>query len=239
VVPSALRTLSVVTLLSAVSGSVVLLDGGSDHSTADAATTAAPAADKTETANIALADLMASRVPTQRAEEDNLRAGQVALATDRRQAAQKAAAEAKRKAEQKAKAKAAAEAARKARAKAEKAAAAARHQRATHAAASRSFSGDPRSIARALLSSHGWSSSQFSCLNSLWERESGWNYRAYNASSGAYGIPQALPGSKMGSVASDWRTNPATQIKWGLNYIADRYSSPCGAWAHSESSGWY
>jgi hypothetical protein len=98
---------------------------------------------------------------------------------------------------------------------------------------------DPKSIARALLSSFGWDESQFGCLDSLWERESHWNPSAENSSSGAYGIPQSLPGSKMASVAADWRTNPVTQIKWGLGYIQDRYGSPCGAWGHSESNGWY
>jgi hypothetical protein len=98
---------------------------------------------------------------------------------------------------------------------------------------------DPRVIARALLSSYGWSDSQFGCLDSLWERESHWNPFAENSSSGAYGIPQSLPGSKMASVAPDWRTNPVTQIKWGLGYIEDRYGSPCGAWGHSQSHGWY
>ena len=99
--------------------------------------------------------------------------------------------------------------------------------------------GDPRDIARALLPQFGFSSDQFGCLDSLWTRESGWNPHAENASSGAYGIPQSLPGSKMASVASDWATNPATQIKWGLGYIRDVYGSPCGAWGHSESYGWY
>ena len=80
---------------------------------------------------------------------------------------------------------------------------------------------------------------QFGCLVSLWDRESGWNVYAQNPSSGAYGIPQALPGSKMGTAGSDWQTNAATQIAWGLGYIADRYGSPCGAWSHSESAGWY
>ena len=70
-------------------------------------------------------------------------------------------------------------------------------------------------------------------------RESRWDYRAMNPSSGAYGIPQSLPGSKMASAGSDWRTNPVTQIRWGLGYIAVRYGTPCGAWAHSESVGWY
>jgi hypothetical protein len=98
---------------------------------------------------------------------------------------------------------------------------------------------DPRVIARALLSTYGWSQDQFGCLDSLWERESHWNPFAENSSSGAYGIPQSLPGSKMASVAPDWRTNPVTQIKWGLGYIEDRYGSPCGAWGHSQGHGWY
>jgi hypothetical protein len=98
---------------------------------------------------------------------------------------------------------------------------------------------DPRSVARLMLADHGWGASQFSCLNSLWNKESRWNYRAQNPSSGAYGIPQALPGTKMASAGSDWRTNPVTQIEWGLDYIADRYGTPCAAWGHSQSVGWY
>jgi hypothetical protein len=82
-------------------------------------------------------------------------------------------------------------------------------------------------------------SGQFSCLDSLWQRESGWSVSASNASSGAYGIPQALPGSKMASVGQDWQTSAETQIKWGLQYIDSTYGSPCGAWSHEESSGWY
>ena len=96
-----------------------------------------------------------------------------------------------------------------------------------------------QAIARSLMGSYGWGDGEFSCLHSLWNRESGWNYQAQNASSGAYGIPQALPGSKMSSVADDWATNPATQITWGLGYIQGRYGTPCSAWAHSESVGWY
>ncbi len=99
--------------------------------------------------------------------------------------------------------------------------------------------GDPRDIAQALMPKFGFSSDQFSCLDSLWTRESGWNPAAENASSGAFGIPQALPGSKMASAGADWSTNPATQIEWGLGYIRDVYGSPCGAWGHSESYGWY
>ncbi|BCJ42903.1 hypothetical protein GCM10010168_03570 [Actinoplanes ianthinogenes] len=91
----------------------------------------------------------------------------------------------------------------------------------------------------ALMLDAGFKISQFPCLEKLWDRESGWNYKATNSGSGAYGIPQALPGSKMASVADDWKTNPATQIKWGLGYIEGRYDTPCGAWNHSESVGWY
>ncbi len=98
---------------------------------------------------------------------------------------------------------------------------------------------DPRDIARALLAEYGWGVDQFGCLDSLWDRESHWNPFAENSSSGAYGIPQSLPGSKMATVAADWRTNPVTQIRWGLGYIADRYGSPCGAWGHSQGHGWY
>jgi hypothetical protein len=85
----------------------------------------------------------------------------------------------------------------------------------------------------------GWDIAQFPCLNKLWTKESGWNHKAYNSGSGAYGIPQALPGSKMVSAGSDWKTNPATQIEWGLSYIKGRYGSPCEAWAHSLDVGWY
>ncbi|MCU1443087.1 MAG: hypothetical protein JWQ59_1237 [Cryobacterium sp.] len=97
-----------------------------------------------------------------------------------------------------------------------------------------------QAIARDMMASqYGWGSDQFGCLVPLWDRESGWNVNAYNASSGATGIPQALPGNKMASAGADWQTNPATQIAWGLGYIADRYGTPCAAWDHSESVGWY
>ena len=96
-----------------------------------------------------------------------------------------------------------------------------------------------KAVARSMMAGHGWGDSEFSCLENLWTRESSWNYQAENASSGAYGIPQALPGTKMSEVADDWATNPTTQITWGLNYISGRYGTPCSAWAHSESVGWY
>lgn len=99
--------------------------------------------------------------------------------------------------------------------------------------------GDAQSIAYGMLGGYGWGDDQFGCLVELWNKESGWNSQAYNASSGAYGIPQALPGSKMASAGADWETNAATQISWGLGYIAGRYGSPCGAWQHSQAVGWY
>lgn len=100
-------------------------------------------------------------------------------------------------------------------------------------------SGNPQQVALTMLGSFGWSSSQFSCLVSLWNRESGWNVYASNPSSGAYGIAQALPGSKMASAGTDWETSAATQIRWGLGYIQSVYGSPCAAWEHSEAVGWY
>ncbi|MGB9376981.1 MAG: transglycosylase SLT domain-containing protein [Mycobacteriales bacterium] len=108
---------------------------------------------------------------------------------------------------------------------------------AAHAA--RSARHDPRSAGRLLAATRGWTGEQWTCLDRLWWRESQWNYRAQNSSSGAYGIPQALPGSKMASEGSDWRTNPITQIRWGLGYIKGRYGSPCNAWGHSQAYGWY
>jgi hypothetical protein len=98
-------------------------------------------------------------------------------------------------------------------------------------------SGSPQAIAQSKLAARGWSG-QFSCLNSLWNKESGWKVSAYNPS-GAYGIPQALPGSKMASAGSDWQTNPATQIEWGLDYISSTYGTPCAAWSHSQADNWY
>jgi hypothetical protein len=100
-------------------------------------------------------------------------------------------------------------------------------------------SGSPQQIAEQMLSQFGWSSSQFSCLQPLWAQESGWNVYASNPSSGAYGIPQALPGSRMASAGPDWQSDAATQIRWGLQYIQGTYGSPCAAWSHEEADGWY
>ncbi|MEP6841928.1 MAG: lytic transglycosylase domain-containing protein [Pseudolysinimonas sp.] len=99
--------------------------------------------------------------------------------------------------------------------------------------------GTAQAIALEMLTARGWDSSQFDCLVALWNRESHWNVYSHNTGSGAYGIPQALPGEKMASAGADWATNPATQITWGLGYIAGRYGTPCGAWNHSQATGWY
>ncbi|XVV13766.1 lytic transglycosylase domain-containing protein [Actinoplanes sp. CA-131856] len=100
------------------------------------------------------------------------------------------------------------------------------------------FSGS-RKIGCALMLEKGFGIDQFPCLNNLWTKESGWNYKAENKSSGAYGIPQALPGDKMGKIADDWKTNPATQIKWGLGYVKGKYKTPCGAWQNFQENGNY
>ncbi|GAA2022043.1 transglycosylase SLT domain-containing protein [Agromyces tropicus] len=88
-------------------------------------------------------------------------------------------------------------------------------------------------------SQYGWGEGEFQCLVSLWTKESGWNYQAENASSGAFGIVQALPAEKLATAGADWRTNAATQVKWGLDYIQRSYGSPCAAWGHSQAMNWY
>jgi hypothetical protein len=111
-----------------------------------------------------------------------------------------------------------------------------RFHRARHRWADR-YHGNQR-IAAHMLHQHGWSHSQMRPLVLLWNRESGWSKTAYN-SSGAYGIPQALPGRKMSSAGPNWRYNAHTQIRWGMRYIKHRYGTPSNAWAHSQSTGWY
>ena len=90
-----------------------------------------------------------------------------------------------------------------------------------------------------LLNEYGFSEKEYKCLNRLWSKESNWNYKARNKSSGAHGIPQALPASKMNVVSTDWRTNPVTQIRWGLRYISIRYETPCKALAKHKRSNYY
>jgi hypothetical protein len=100
------------------------------------------------------------------------------------------------------------------------------------------YSGN-RAIGCALMLDAGFDLEHMPCLDELWTRESGWNELASNGGSGAYGIPQALPGEKMAAFGDDWQTNPATQIRWGLSYISGRYGSPCEAWDFFQSNGWY
>ncbi|MFC5215101.1 transglycosylase SLT domain-containing protein [Streptomyces coerulescens] len=129
--------------------------------------------------------------------------------------------------------------------KAEKAAQEAKEREEAEAKASRSSAADfpvqssysisqIQSMARSMVPGD-----QFQCFSNIVDHESDWNYQAVNPSSGAYGLFQALPGSKMSSVGADWQTNPATQIKWGLNYMNDRYGSPCGAWDFWQANNWY
>ena len=99
--------------------------------------------------------------------------------------------------------------------------------------------GTAQSTAWNMMSSFGFDpNTQFGCLDNIWTRESGWRWNAANAS-GAYGIPQALPGSKMATAGADWQTNPATQIEWGLGYIQSKYGTPCSAWSFWQANGWY
>ena len=99
---------------------------------------------------------------------------------------------------------------------------------------------DPREIARQLMANtYGWGDAQFQCFDNIIMHESKWSITATNPTSGAYGIPQALPGSKMATAGADWKTNPATQIKWALSYVKARYSTPCGAWSFKSAHGWY
>lgn len=125
--------------------------------------------------------------------------------------------------------------------KAEEAAAAAAAEAAAEAAAlanANTPDGAKAAAQKIAADEYSWGGDQFSCLSSLWQKESGWDYQAYNPS-GATGIPQALPGSKMASAGSDWATNATTQIRWGLDYISSVYGSPCSAWGHSQSMNWY
>jgi hypothetical protein len=98
---------------------------------------------------------------------------------------------------------------------------------------------DPKTLARALMPLYGLSTSEFSCVDNIWEHESRWDVHADNPYSSAYGIPQALPGSKMSSAGPDWQNSAETQIRWGLGYIKERYGSACAAWSFKQSHGWY
>lgn len=117
-----------------------------------------------------------------------------------------------------------------------KAAAAAAAQKAQAVAAAQA---DPRGVARTLAAERGWAGAEFSCLETLWTKESTWRYTATNPSSGAYGIPQSLPAEKMATAGADWQTNPATQIAWGLGYIKSAYGTPCNALNFHLGHNWY
>jgi hypothetical protein len=99
--------------------------------------------------------------------------------------------------------------------------------------------GSIKEFAYGLVLTQNWGRDQYSCLVALWERESNWRWNALNKGSGAYGIPQSLPGAKMAEMGSDWVTNPETQVRWGVSYIKSRYGAPCGAMAHSNKFNWY
>jgi hypothetical protein len=222
-----------------IAGTAAVLTLGTTASAAAAAWPAGAAGGKIGAAHAQLVSNQQNVIAFQQARSAvNRHTAQMqAIEAQRAAAARKAAAAARAAAAAAAKKAAARKAAEVAAAQAAAAQAAA--QAAAKKTAQLAASGTPQQIAEAMLSSYGWSTSQFSCLDSLWTRESNWDVTASNASSGAYGIPQALPGAKMASAGSDWATSATTQIKWGLTYIQGIYGSPCGAWSHEESSGWY
>ncbi|MFE2106267.1 transglycosylase SLT domain-containing protein [Kitasatospora sp. NPDC059463] len=188
----------------------------------------APAAAVVDTAAQAQAEADA------RAQADAQAAAAAAAAQAQAQAQAQAEADAAAQAQAAAQAEAEAKAQADAKAKADAAAAASRSQERSALNSKPSYSGSPREIAAQIVPA-----GQLQCFNNIVSRESSWNVTATNPSSGAYGLVQALPGSKMASAGSDWRTNPVTQIKWGLNYMNSRYGSPCGAWAFWQSHHWY
>ncbi|KUL34786.1 hypothetical protein ADL12_20700 [Streptomyces regalis] len=208
-------------------GSVVGVASGSTAQNNDAETTAAD--------STLLADIPAGQQAQVQTESLTAQANVQAIAAD---------VSAKKDAEESAR-KAAAQTAIEKKQAAEKAAQEAKEREEAEAKASRSSSADfpvqssytieqIQAMARQMVPSD-----QFQCFSNIVDHESSWNYRAVNPSSGAYGLFQALPGSKMSSVGSDWQTNPATQIKWGLNYMNERYDSPCGAWSFWQANHWY
>ncbi|MGC9535612.1 transglycosylase SLT domain-containing protein [Streptomyces sp. UG1] len=208
-------------------GSVVGVASGSTAQNNDAEATAAD--------STLLADIPAGQQAQVQTESVSAQADVQAIAAD--VSAKKDAEEAARKA--------AAQSAIEKKAAAEKAAKEAKEREEAEAKASRSSAADfpvqssytvaqIQAMARSMVPSDQWQ-----CFSNIVDHESSWNYRAVNPSSGAYGLFQALPGSKMSSVGSDWQTNPATQIKWGLNYMNERYDSPCGAWSFWQANRWY
>ncbi|MFE1192112.1 transglycosylase SLT domain-containing protein [Streptomyces olivaceoviridis] len=210
-------------------GSVVGVASGSTAQTNDAEATAAdttlladiPAGQQVQTASLtqqADAQAIAADVSAKKDAEEAARKAAAETAIAKKELAEKAAKEAKERAEAKAAA-----------------------SRGTDVRDSSSFPvqgsytvAQIQAMARQMVGG-----GQFQCFSNIVDHESSWNYRAVNASSGAYGLFQALPGSKMSSVGADWQTNPATQIKWGLNYMNSRYGSPCQAWSFWQANHWY
>ena len=232
---------SKVTAVAAAGTLAVAIAAGAAAATLPAGSAAAPVG----AADAYLAVAAGHQGATKAAQADTTSSAQLVISTERMrfglQHSENVAA-AKAAAAQAAAAKAAAAAARQAEAKQAAAKQAAAKQAAARTVATQQAaepSGSPQQVAQQLLGKFGWSGSQFSCLEPLWEHESGWDVTAENPSSGAYGIPQALSGSLMASAGPDWQTDAATQIRWGLTYIQGRYGSPCGAWAHEEADGWY
>lgn len=227
------------TLATAISAAAATLPSSSSptSASADASMTTISREADAQTARPA-----AGSGPRQVAVVDQMRALQGERQHQQQVVAAKAAAHKAAAAKAAAKAAAAKAAARKAAEQAaarQAAAKAAQQAQSARQAAVTAPSGSPEQIAERMLGQFGWSSGQFSCLQPLWEHESGWNVTAENPTSGAYGIPQALPGSQMSSAGADWQTDAATQIRWGLTYIQDRYGSPCGAWSHEQEVNWY
>ncbi|SEQ61036.1 transglycosylase SLT domain-containing protein [Streptomyces radiopugnans] len=212
-------------------GAVVGVASGSEQGTADPVE--ATAADATLLADIPAGQQAQTASLTQQA-DNAVAAADAAAKKAAEEAARKQAAkdaQAKREAAEKA-AKAAEEA--KKREEARQQAASRSAERTDFAVQSSYTVAEVKAMAQQIVGA-----GQFQCFSNIVERESGWNYKAQNPSSGAYGLVQALPGSKMASAGADWQTNPATQIKWGLNYMNERYGSPCGAWDFWQANRWY
>ncbi|MFF8773951.1 lytic transglycosylase domain-containing protein [Kitasatospora sp. NPDC015120] len=197
-----------------------------DSGTAVAEAPAAAVVDTAAQAQAAAAQAQAEADARAQAEAQAAAAAAQAQAQAEADAAARAQAAAQAEAEAKAQADA--------KAKADASAAVSRSQGRSALNSKPSYSGSPREIAAQIVPA-----GQLQCFNNIVSRESSWNVTATNPSSGAYGLVQALPGSKMASAGADWRTNPVTQIKWGLTYMNSRYGSPCGAWAFWQSHHWY
>ncbi|MCM2421335.1 transglycosylase SLT domain-containing protein [Streptomyces sp. RKAG293] len=213
----AVASATAVTTVGAVVGVAAGADQGSNQPVEAAGATTVladiPAGQQVQQASLtqqAQAQSDAADATAKKAAEDSARQQAAKDASAKKKAADEAAAKAKEARELEA-----------------KAAASRSAERATFAVKSSYSTAEVKAMALQIVGS-----SQFQCFSNIVEHESGWDYTATNQSSGAYGLVQSYPGSKMATVGADWRTNPATQIKWGLNYMNERYDSPCGAWSY-------